>query len=114
MPSNLFFHKLYICRKHQVIQSNFFYFLDALNTRKSYTTRNTPYAIVFGQIPNSLSNLDFESDCIMEEAVESFLPQVISNKKCQNKLSEDPKLPNKLPNELPNELSNELPKGSFI
>ena len=50
--------------------------LDALNTRRSSTTQTTPYAAVFGQRPNDLSNISFNSDCPMEEDVEELLPEI--------------------------------------
>ena len=51
--------------------------LDALNTRKSATTKQTPYTAIFGQNPNNLRNIDFNgSSNPLEESVENILPQL--------------------------------------
>ena len=50
------------------------FILDALNTRKSSTTKHSPYAAVFGQKHNNLNNIDFaDSNCPMEEPVKRLL-----------------------------------------
>ena len=50
------------------------FILDALNTRKSSTTKHSPYAAVFGQKPNTLNNIDIgDSNCPMEESVKRLL-----------------------------------------
>ena len=50
------------------------FILDALNTRKSSTTKYSPYAAVFGQKPNNLNNIDIgDSNCPMEESVKRLL-----------------------------------------
>ena len=51
--------------------------LDALNTRKSATTKHAPCIAVFGQKLNNLNNIDFRDlNCAMEESVESLLPEI--------------------------------------
>ena len=53
------------------------FILDALNTRKSATTKHSPYTAVFSQKPNNFNNIDFgDSNCPMEESVESLLPEI--------------------------------------
>ena len=53
------------------------FILDALNTWKKATTKYSPYTAAFGQKPNNLRNTDFgDSDCIMEESVETLLAEI--------------------------------------
>ena len=53
------------------------FILEAINTRKSATTKYSPYTAVFGQKPNNSNNIDFgNSNCPMEESVESLLPEI--------------------------------------
>ena len=53
------------------------FILDALNTRKSATTKHSPCTAVFGQKLNNLNNIDFgNSSCPMEESVESLFPAI--------------------------------------